>query len=99
MRRLYFAALVVAVALLTMSGTAGGQTPGEDSVTGTGTASFWGQFQIDVRSGASGENPSGQASFNSAVEVLSGSIRAWRSATTSQRSMSRARALGLSRSR
>jgi hypothetical protein len=74
MRRLYFAALVVSVALLTMPGAAGGQTPGEDSVIGSGTASFWGQFQIDVRSGPSGENPSGQASFNSVVGVLSGSV-------------------------
>jgi hypothetical protein len=73
MRRFLFAAFALAVALLAMAGTARGQTPGEDSVTGSGTASFWGQFQIDVRSGPIGQNPSGQASFQSAVGLLSGS--------------------------
>jgi hypothetical protein len=74
MRRFLFTASAFAVALLAMAGTARGQTPGEDSVTGSGTASFWGQFQIDVRSGPSGQNPSGQASFQSVVGPLSGSV-------------------------
>jgi hypothetical protein len=52
----------------------GGQTPGEDSVTGSGTANFWGPFQIDVRSGPSGENPSGQASFQTTFGLVNGSV-------------------------
>jgi hypothetical protein len=62
--------LVVAVGaiLLVPVGGASAQAPIGDSITGSGTTgNFFGRFQIDVRSGPSGENPTGQASFSSGV--------------------------------
>ncbi|HWM38992.1 MAG TPA: hypothetical protein VNS49_17950 [Streptomyces sp.] len=68
MKRLLVA--VVSMVLLVLgasSAPAAAQPPG-DSVTGSGTTgNFFGRFQIDVRSGPSGENPTGQASFESGV--------------------------------
>jgi hypothetical protein len=44
------------------------EAPPGDSVTGSGTTgNFFGRFEIDVRSGLSGQNPAGQASFRSGV--------------------------------
>jgi hypothetical protein len=61
---------VVSMVLLVLgasSAPAAAQPPG-DSVTGSGTTgNFFGRFQIDVRSGPSGQNPTGQASFESGV--------------------------------
>jgi hypothetical protein len=46
----------------------------EDSVTGTGTAQFYGQFQIAARSGPNGENPSGRATFTGGQVEASGTV-------------------------
>jgi hypothetical protein len=51
----------------------GAQAPAQDSVSGSGIAGDWGRFEIDVRSGPSGENPTGQASFESLFGLVSGS--------------------------
>jgi hypothetical protein len=67
-------AAVLVGAALAVPGVSGAQTPPQDSVTGSGTANFWGPFQIDVRSGPSGENASGQASFDMIFGLVSGSI-------------------------
>jgi hypothetical protein len=50
------------------------EAPTEDSVTGTGTAQFYGQFQIAARSGPTGENPSGQAMFTGGQVEASGTV-------------------------
>jgi hypothetical protein len=47
---------------------AGAQAPAGDSISGSGTTgNFFGRFQIDVRSGPSGQNPTGEASFGGGV--------------------------------
>jgi hypothetical protein len=61
--RVWLAAALAVGATLAIPATSGAQAPAQDSVSGSGTASFYGQFEIDVRSGPSGENPTGQASF------------------------------------
>jgi hypothetical protein len=50
------------------------EAPTEDSVIGTGTAQFYGQFQIAARSGPNGENPSGQATFTGGQVEASGTV-------------------------
>jgi hypothetical protein len=57
--------LAAAVAAVAMPATARAQAPAADSVTGSGTIDRDGAFAIDVRSGPSGENPTGQASLGS----------------------------------
>ena len=55
--------LLAAAILLVPAGAASAQAPVGDSVTGSGTTgNFFGRFEIDVRSG-----PTGQASFSSGV--------------------------------
>jgi hypothetical protein len=56
-------ATLAAVAAMTMPATAHAQAQAGDSVTGSGTADSIGAFSIDVRSGPSGEAPTGQASL------------------------------------
>jgi hypothetical protein len=68
----WLCAVFAATSVLALPAAAGGQTPAEDSVSGSGVAEFWGSFEIDVRSGPSGQNPSGQASFQAIVGPLSG---------------------------
>jgi hypothetical protein len=55
--------LCLACAFAIAAGPASAQTPGRDSVVGTATAignsASW-DFEIDLRSGPSGENPAGQ---------------------------------------
>jgi hypothetical protein len=66
---------LVASGLLVSAPTAGA-APVEDSVVGSGTAGFYGSFEIDARSGPSGESPSGSVSvvgsvsFNGPVTCL-----------------------------
>jgi hypothetical protein len=60
--------MAVAVAGLALPGIASAQAPTEDSVTGSGSAAvLFDSFQIEARSGPSGENPRGQMSFESVV--------------------------------
>jgi len=64
--------LVVAAALVAAP-AAVAQAPAGDSITGTGTTgNFFGQFDIDVRSGPAGQNPTGQASFQSVIGQIAG---------------------------
>ena len=54
----------IAVAVLGVTtGAAGAQTPAQDSVVGSGSTSNGFEFDIDVRSGPGGENPTGEVSF------------------------------------
>ncbi len=71
--RVWLATTLAVGATLAIPATSRAQAPAQDSVSGSGFAGFFGQFQIDVRSGPSGENPTGQASFQSGVGLLSGS--------------------------
>jgi hypothetical protein len=60
--------VIVGAILLVPAGAASAQAPIGDSITGSGTTgNFFGRFQIDVRSGPSGQNPTGQASFRDGV--------------------------------
>jgi hypothetical protein len=60
--------IAVGAILLVPVGAASAQAPIGDSITGSGTTgNFFGRFQIDVRSGPSGQNPTGQASFSDGV--------------------------------
>jgi hypothetical protein len=66
MKKAALAGLVAVVAfLVVMPGTAAGQLPTQDSVTGTATGGtgFFGDIDIDVQSGPSGESPTGTAFF------------------------------------
>jgi hypothetical protein len=48
--------------------------PLQDAVTGSGTATFFGAFTFDVRSGPSGEDATGQVSADSIVGLLAGPV-------------------------
>src|SRR4051794_19398240 len=66
-RGMLFAAVVVGVgAVLALPGFAAAQAPTQDSVvaSGTPTAGAYTVFTIDATSGPSGENPTGQVSFD-----------------------------------
>jgi hypothetical protein len=68
MRMRVIVSAVAGAFLLVPVGAASAQAPIGDSITGSGTTgNFFGRFQIDVRSGPSGQNPTGQASFRSGV--------------------------------
>ena len=71
-RRALLITVLAAAAALSVPVTSGAQAPAQDSVSGSGVAGFFGAFQIDVRSGPTGANPTGQASFQSGVGLLSG---------------------------
>ena len=58
MRKAIAVVSLTLTALAVSVGAAGAQTPTQDSVVGNGFASFF--YEIDVRSGPSGENPTGQ---------------------------------------
>ena len=61
------ALLFAAIGSLSVPGVAGAQSPGQDSVTGsvaTGEGRAFVEFTFDVRSGPSGENPSGTVRFD-----------------------------------
>jgi hypothetical protein len=58
MRKAIAVVSLTLTALAVSAGAAGAQTPTQDSVVGNGFASFF--YEIDVRSGPSGENPTGQ---------------------------------------
>ena len=61
------ALLLAAIGSLSAPGVAGAQLPGQDSVTGsvaTGEGRAFVEFTFDVRSGPSGENPSGTVRFD-----------------------------------
>jgi hypothetical protein len=69
-----FASVLVVLALAVMMAPAvSAQAPSQDSVVGSGTMDRGKSFEIDVRSGPSGENVSGTATVDSVVGVLSGS--------------------------
>jgi hypothetical protein len=70
--RVWLVAALAVGATLAIPAASGAQAPAQDSVSGSGVAGFFGGFEIDVRSGPTGENPTGQASFQSAVGLLSG---------------------------
>jgi hypothetical protein len=56
--------ICLAVALLAATaGAVSAQTPAQDSVVGSGSTSNGFLFDIDVRSGPGGENPTGEVSF------------------------------------
>jgi hypothetical protein len=65
MRRFLLAVAGITAAVALAVPPASAQAPTEDSVTGqaTGGPGFFGDIQIDVRSGPSGENPTGTAFF------------------------------------
>jgi hypothetical protein len=68
LKRLLVAVVSLMLVVLGASPAPGASQPSGDSVTGSGTTgNFFGRFQIDVRSGPSGQNPTGQASFQSGV--------------------------------
>jgi hypothetical protein len=71
-------AVLVAISVLISAalgaGPAQAQAPAGDSVTGSGTAAFFGAFTIDAHSGPSGENPSGQASFDTEEVLIDGPV-------------------------
>lgn len=71
--KLWLAAALAVGVVMAFPVTSSAQTPAQDSVSGSGTASFFGPFEIDIRSGPNGENPTGQVSFQSVVGLLSGS--------------------------
>jgi hypothetical protein len=50
--------------LVGSAGTAAGQTPSEDSITGSTVSPFFKSVVFDARSGPSGEDPSGEVQFN-----------------------------------
>jgi hypothetical protein len=57
-------AVAVVAFLVVMPGSAAGQLPVQDSVTGSAQGTgFFGDIQLDAHSGPSGENPTGTASF------------------------------------
>jgi hypothetical protein len=61
------AAIVVCLALASLgvtTGAAGAQTPAQDSVVGSGSTGNGFEFDIDVRSGPGGENPTGEVTFS-----------------------------------
>jgi hypothetical protein len=64
------ALLVTAATLALPAGALAAPPPTQDSVTGSGVSPFFGSSTIDVRSGPSGENPTGSASFT--FEALTG---------------------------
>ena len=71
MKRLVTVATVVLVAVLAPPGAA--QVPTQDSVSGSGVARTVGSdttfnFQIDARSGPSGENPTGTVTFTNTTD-------------------------------
>ena len=77
MRLFLLVALAVAVGSLGGAGVSGAQTPGQDSVTGSGASNIPGcngSFEVDAHSGPSGENPTGQVNcgilFNGPVTCL-----------------------------
>ncbi len=74
MRRILLVVTLGLGVVLAVPVAAVAQGPSEDSVKGTGTDVFFGAFDIDVSSGPSGENPTGQASFQSAVGPLTGPV-------------------------
>ena len=65
---------VAAATALTVPTAARAQAPAGDSVTGTGTAAFFGPFTIDAHSGPSGENPTGRASFDTEEVSFEGPV-------------------------
>jgi hypothetical protein len=77
MRLFLLVALAAAVGTLAAAGVSGAQTPGQDSVTGSGVSNIPGcngPFEVDAQSGPSGENPTGQVNcgtlFNGPVTCL-----------------------------
>jgi hypothetical protein len=62
--------LIILAVPLTLGGTAAAQVPVGDSVIGSGTVELGGGFEVDARSGPSGENPLGQLT----VRVPSGDV-------------------------
>ena len=58
-----FVVFAVALVCVALAPTASAQVPTQDSVIGSGTTSNGFAFDIDVRSDASGANPTGQVSF------------------------------------
>ena len=74
MRKALPLATVLAIAgALVLPSVSSAQAPTQDSVVGSGTADFWGAFEIDVRSGPSGENPTGNVSFDF-PQIVPGSV-------------------------
>lgn len=73
-RRGLLAVTLAVTAVLGAPHAAEAQVPAGDSVSGRGIAEFFGPFAIDARSGPSGENPAGQASFDTEETSISGSV-------------------------
>ena len=71
-RSSWFATAVAVAAALAVPVTAGAQAPAGDSVSGSGTADVFGPFQIDIRSGPNGENPTGQVSIQPSFGLVTG---------------------------
>lgn len=62
--------IILCAVAVAVQGTAAAQTPVGDSVVGSGTIELGGGFEVDARSGPSGENPFGQLT----VRVPSGDV-------------------------
>jgi hypothetical protein len=66
-RRLPIVLGVFVLGVLAYPAASSAQPLPQDSVTGSGTADFYGQFDIQAQSGPSGESPTGQVTANGAV--------------------------------
>ena len=76
MKRVLFTVCVAVASLVVLPGIARGQVLGQDSVIGGGDFGSFADLSVNVSSGPSGENPTGDASV-----ILAGVIEPFRSAS------------------